>query len=102
MYIYIYREREREREKSVSLQRCIAFSTAALHFCCKGRFAEIMIQRATVPGKWLRPNHVLHIPRPTGSVLSTQEITQHVHFATFGFVFPLFRRMLQNTDKYQL
>ena len=33
-----------------------------------------MIQRATVPGKWLRPNHVRYIPRPTGSVLSTQEI----------------------------
>ena len=33
-----------------------------------------MIQRATVPGKWLRPNHVRYITRPTGSVLSTQEI----------------------------
>ena len=33
-----------------------------------------MIQRATVPGKWLRPYHVPYIPRPTGSVLSTQEI----------------------------
>ena len=33
-----------------------------------------MIQRATVPGKWLRRNHVHYIPRPTGSVLSTQEI----------------------------
>ena len=32
------------------------------------------IQRATVPGKWLRPNHVRYIPRPTGSVLSTQKI----------------------------
>ena len=30
------------------------------------------IQRATVPGKWLRPNHVRYIPRPTGSVLSTK------------------------------
>ena len=30
------------------------------------------IYRATVPGKWLRPNHVRYIPRPTGSVLSTQ------------------------------
>ena len=33
-----------------------------------------MIQRATVPGKWLPPNNVRYIPRPTGSVLSTQEI----------------------------
>ena len=33
-----------------------------------------MIQRATVPGKWLRPNHVQYIPRPRGSVLFTQEI----------------------------
>ena len=33
-----------------------------------------MIQRATVPGKWLRRNHVHYIPRPTVSVLSTQEI----------------------------
>ena len=33
-----------------------------------------MIQRATVPGKWLRSNQVRYIPRPTGSVLSTQEI----------------------------
>ena len=33
-----------------------------------------MVQKATVPGKWLRPNHVRHIPRPTGSVLSTPEI----------------------------
>ena len=33
-----------------------------------------MIQRATVPGKWLRPNHVRYIPRPTATVLSTQEI----------------------------
>ena len=32
------------------------------------------IQSATVPGKWLRPNHVRYIPKPTGSVLSTQEI----------------------------
>ena len=41
----------------------------------KGRsHMPCMIQRATVPGKWLRPNHVRYIPRPTGSVLSTQEI----------------------------
>ena len=33
-----------------------------------------MIQRATVQGIWLGPNHVRYIPRPTGSVLSTQEI----------------------------
>ena len=33
-----------------------------------------MIQRATVPGKWLRPNHVRYMPTPTGSVLSAQEI----------------------------
>ena len=33
-----------------------------------------MIQRATVPGKWLRPNHIGYITIPTGSVLSTQEI----------------------------
>ena len=41
----------------------------------KGKFhMPCMIQRATVPGKWLRPNHVRYIPRPTGSVLSTQDI----------------------------
>ena len=41
----------------------------------KGRFhMPCTIQRATVPGKWLRPNHVRYITRPTGSVLSTQEI----------------------------
>ena len=41
----------------------------------KGRsHMPCMIQRVTVPGKWLRPNHVRYIPRPTGSVLSTQEI----------------------------
>ena len=40
-----------------------------------------MIQRATVPGKWLRPNNVRYIPRPTGSVLSTQEILDpSVHY----------------------
>ena len=33
-----------------------------------------MIQWATVPGKWLRPNHVRYIPRPTGSDLSKQKI----------------------------
>ena len=33
-----------------------------------------MIQRATVQGKWLSPNHVRYIPRPTGYYLSTQEI----------------------------
>ena len=39
------------------------------------------IQRATVPGKWLRPNHVRYIPRPTGSVLSTHEILDpSVHY----------------------
>ena len=39
------------------------------------------IQRATVPEKWLRPNHVQYIPRPTGSVLSTQEILDlSVHY----------------------
>ena len=39
------------------------------------------IQRATVPGKWLRPNHVRYIPRTTGSVLSTQEILDpSVHY----------------------
>ena len=32
------------------------------------------IQRATVPGTWLRPNYVWYIPKPTGSVLFTQEI----------------------------
>ena len=40
-----------------------------------------MIQRATVPVKWLRPNHVRYIPRPTWSVLSTQEILDpSVHY----------------------
>ena len=40
-----------------------------------------MIQRATVPGKWPRPNHVGYIPKPTGSVLSTQEILDpSVHY----------------------
>ena len=40
-----------------------------------------MIKRATVPGKWLRPNRVRYIPRPTGSVLSTQEILDpSVHY----------------------
>ena len=40
----------------------------------KGRsHMPCIIQRATVSGKWLRPNHVRYIPRPTGSVLSTQE-----------------------------
>ena len=39
------------------------------------------IQRATVPRKWLHPNHVQYIPRPTGSVLSTQEILDpSVHY----------------------
>ena len=39
------------------------------------------IQRATVPEKWLRPNHVWYILRPTGSVLSTQEILDpSVHY----------------------
>ena len=33
-----------------------------------------MIQRATVQGKWLRPNHAQYIPSPTGSFLFTQEI----------------------------
>ena len=48
----------------------------------EGRFnMPCMIQRATVPGKWLRPNHVRYIPRPTGSVLSTQEILDpSVHY----------------------
>ena len=40
-----------------------------------------MIHRATVPGKWLRPNHVRYIPRPTVSVLSTEEIfNPSVHY----------------------
>ena len=48
----------------------------------KGRSHMLcMIQRATVPGKWLRPNHVRYIPRPTGSVLSTQELLDpSVHY----------------------
>ena len=48
----------------------------------KGRSHMLcMIQRATVPGKWLRPNHIRYIPRPTGSVLSTQEILDpSVHY----------------------
>ena len=48
----------------------------------KGRFhMPCMIQRATVPGKWLRLNHVRYIPRPIGSVLSTQEILDpSVHY----------------------
>ena len=48
----------------------------------KGRsHMPCMIQRATVPGKWLRPNHVRYIPRPTGSFLSTQEILDpSVHY----------------------
>ena len=41
-----------------------------------------MIQRATVPGKWLRSNHVWFIQRPTGSVLSTQKILDSsVHYS---------------------
>ena len=48
----------------------------------KGRsHMPCMIQRATVPGKWLPPNHVRCIPRPTGTVLSTQEILDpSVHY----------------------
>ena len=48
----------------------------------KGRFhMPCMIHRATVPGKWLRPNHVRYIPRPTGSVLSTLDILDpSVHY----------------------
>ena len=48
----------------------------------KGRsHMPCVIQRATVPGKWLRPNHVRFIPRPTGSVLFTQEILDpSVHY----------------------
>ena len=48
----------------------------------KGRFhMPCMIHRATVPRKWLRPNHVRYIPRPTRSVLSTQEILDpSVHY----------------------
>ena len=48
----------------------------------KGRsHMTCVIQKATVPGKWLRPNHVQYIPRPTGSVLSTQEILDpSVHY----------------------
>ena len=76
-----------------------AFFTAALqHFivCCKESFccnAGDMtktttrrliyheIERASVPGKWLRPNHVRYIPRTTGSILSTQEILDpSVHY----------------------
>ena len=40
----------------------------------KGRsHMPCMIERAIVPGNWLRLNHVRYIPRPTGSVLFTQE-----------------------------
>ena len=48
----------------------------------KGRFhIPCMIQRAIVPGKWLRLNHIRYIPRPIGSVLSTQEILEpSVHY----------------------
>ena len=39
------------------------------------------IQRATVQGKLLRPNHVRYIPSATGSVLSTQKILDpSVHY----------------------
>ena len=55
--------------------------SAALHFLLQHSFSAAklasvadMTQRATVPRKWLRPNHLRNIPRPTGSVLSTQEI----------------------------
>ena len=52
------------------------------HVLTKGRsHMPCAIQRATVPGKWLRPNHVRYNPRPTGSVLSTQEILDpSVHY----------------------
>ena len=48
----------------------------------KGRsHMPCMIQRATVPGKWLRPNDVRYIRRPTGSFLSIQEILDpSVHY----------------------
>ena len=48
----------------------------------KGRSHTLWaIQRATVPGKWLRPKYVQNIPRPRGSVLSTQEILDpSVHY----------------------
>ena len=50
--------------------------------CPTGRFdMSWLFQRATVPGKWLRPNHIRYIPRPTGSILSTQEILDpSVHY----------------------
>ena len=39
------------------------------------------IQRANVPGQWLRPNHEWYIPRPSRSVLSTQDILDpSVHY----------------------
>ena len=46
-----------------------------IKFLPKGRsHMHCMIQRATVQGKWLRPNQVRFISWPTVSVLSTQEI----------------------------
>ena len=68
-------------------QKC---QLAALHciFCCsvpfsaaKAVFSEGIMQRSIVPGKWLRPNHVRCIPRPSGSILCTQEILDpSVHY----------------------
>ena len=61
------------------------FSTIPSHWIeslPKGRsYMPCMIQRATVPGKWLCPKHIRYIPRPTRSVLSTQEILDpSVHY----------------------
>ena len=40
-----------------------------------------MIQRVTVPGKWLCPNHILCMPSPRGSVQSAPEILDSsVHY----------------------
>ena len=62
---------------SVTLPFLLRHSISA----AKAVFADGMIQRATVPGKWLCHNPVRFNPKPTGSVLSTQEILDpSVHY----------------------
>ena len=55
----------------------VSACSAALHFLLQHSisvFPERIIEGATVPGKWLRPNHVRCIRRPTGDALSTRDI----------------------------
>ena len=73
----------------------------ALCPCGARTTSTVMMLRRPVSGCQKSPTIMLHVRRQDIYIYIYMKMSlkQHGHFATNGFMFPLFRQMLQNTEK---